>query len=456
MSHSGVADAQSHRPSPPRSGQRCRKFAAMIAVAFALASPATARDEVDRNAADPASTPGLESQILVMIRMAPSHFRPDVDYSDGYAARSGHAARRRTASDIARTHRLKLLSHWPMPAIGVECYVMQIPPGMTAAAAVDEVSRDNRAAWAQPLQTFRSDAYNDPLYDQQPTATAWRLQALHAAATGRGVLIAQIDSGVEAEHPDLRGQIRLVHNAVAHSRYEAESHGTAVAGVIAARANNGIGTVGVAPEAQLLALRGCWERAPAAAQCDTLSLAKALQMALDRGVRIVNLSVSGPPDRLLSELLNAANGRGVIVVAAASAGSANDGFPASHRGVISVAVIEPVTNAAAPAFAPIRAALAAPGRDIPTTLPGARWGLVSGASFAAAEVSGMVALLLELIPNARAAQIEALLRRGPERPVGDAILAPTPVDACRSMSAATGRCLCDCTTEATYSSHAQR
>jgi subtilisin family serine protease len=429
----------------------------VIAAAFALAQAATARDEVGRDAAELTPMPApAESQILVMIPMAPAHFRPDIDYSDGYAARSGHAARRRAANDIARTHRLQLLSHWPMPAIGVECYVMQVPPDMTVAAAVDGVSRDTRAAWAQPLQTFRGQTYNDPLYDQQPTASAWQLRALHAAATGRGVLVAQIDSGVEVEHPDLRGQIQLVHNAVAHSRYAAEQHGTAVAGIIAARANNGIGTVGVAPEARLLALRGCWERAPAAAQCDTLSLAKALQFALDRSARIVNLSVSGPPDRLLRELLNAAVERGVIVVAAATADAADGGFPASHRGVVSVAPMEPGSAAAPPSVTPIEAMLSAPGRDIPATLPGARWGMVSGASFAAAEVSGVVALLLELIPNARAAQIDALLRRIPELNVSDAIREPTPVDACRSVSAAAGRCLCDCTAEAPYSAHAQR
>jgi subtilisin family serine protease len=300
------------------------------------------------------------------------------------------------------------------------------------------------------LQIFR-EVYNVAI-DQQPTASAWQLHALHEASTGRGVLIAQIDSGVEVEHPDLRGQVRIVHNAVAHSGYVAESHGTAVAGVIAARANNGIGTVGVAPGARLLALRGCWERAPAASQCDTLSLAKSLQFALDRGARVVNLSVSGPPDRLLRELLDAALERGVVVVAAAAPDADDGGFPASYRGIVSVSPME----AGGRAVMPPRAGFSAPGRDIPATLPGARWGLVSGSSYAAAEVSGMVALLLELIPNARASQIDAILRRGPERSVGGTIVAPTPIDACRSLSSAAGRCLCDCTAEAQHSPQAHR
>jgi subtilisin family serine protease len=105
---------------------------------------------------------------------------------------------------------------------------------------------------------------------------------------------------------------------------------------------------------------------------------------------------------------------------------------------------------------PTQARFYAPGRDIPATLPGARWGLVSGSSYAAAEVSGMVALLLELIPNARASQIDAILRRGPERSVGGTIVSPTPIDACRSVSTAAGRCLCDCTAEAQHSPQAHR
>lgn len=443
-------------PAKSRSRRCCRAAAAVFALGISLAQAAVARDAAGTSAVESAAMPAAESQILVMIRIAPSHFRPDVDYSDGYASRSGHAARRRTAGDIARTHRLQLMSHWPMPAIGVECYVMRVPPDMTVAAAVDSVARDTRAAWAQPLQTFHGQTYDDPLYEQQPTATAWRLQALHDAATGRGVLVAQIDSGVEAEHPDLSGQVQLVHNAVAHRSYAAESHGTAVAGIIAARANNGIGVVGVAPGARLLALRGCWEQVPGTARCDTLSLAKALQFALDRKARIVNLSVGGPPDRLLGELLDAAIGRGIIVVAAAATGEADARFPASHRGVVSVASAEPGRSAAATTTTPIGAGFSAPGHDLPSTLPGARWGLVSGASFAAAEVSGMVALLVELIPNARVSQIEALLRRVPERNVSDAILAPTPIDACRSVSIAAGRCLCDCMAEATHLPHALR
>jgi subtilase family protein len=415
--------------------RQAERIARWLAVAL-LVVLSLAGDVVQAAADD--ATPPEQPAILLMIRMAPAHARPDVDYSDGYAGRSGQQARRRIAASIAQQHGLRIVSQWPMPSIGVECFVLEVPSEQAIAAVVDAVSRDPRAAWAQPLQTFRAQSYNDPLFDQQPVAAAWQLESLHAATTGRGVVIAQIDSGAETEHPDLAGQIRSTHNAVGTTRYRAEGHGTAVAGILVARPGNRIGTVGVAPDASLLAIRACWERTPGAAVCDSLSLAKALQYALEHGARVVNLSVSGPDDRLLAALLRAALARGVVVVAAVDRNAADGGFPASLSGV--TAVIDQPGLAVRLMPAP----LAAPGHDLPTTLPGARWGLVSGASFAAAEVSGMVALLLELQPQAPAARLDALLRKPDEVRLDVSLFAPVPVQACRSVSAAAGRCVCEC------------
>jgi subtilisin family serine protease len=414
------------------------RWAAALMFGVALTAGTLARDAADAEAI-PADT------LLVMIRMAPAHARPDVDYGDGYAGRAGQAARRRIAEAIARTHRLQLITNWPMPAIGVECYLMRVLPGTEVAAAIEAVSRDPRAEWAQPLQHFAGQSYNDPLYAQQPTAGAWQLHALHAAATGRDVLIAQIDSGADAEHPDLRGKVRETVNA-ADTSFRAEGHGTAVAGILVAHAGNRIGIAGVAPGASLVAVRACWEREPGAARCDSLALAKGVQIALDRGARVINLSVSGPPDRLLRELLNAAIARGVIVVAAVDAKAADGGFPASSRGVIAVIDLDGALRTAPSRHAP----LAAPAMDVPTTSPGARWQVVSGASFATAEVSGMVALLLELLPTARAGRIDALLRGREESQVDVALPAPMPIDACRSVSLAAGRCVCDCAARPAY------
>ncbi len=160
-----------------------------------------------------------------------------------------------------------------------------------------------------------------------------------------------------------------------------------------------MGIVGIAPEARLLALRACWETAQRAdpAVCGGFTLAKALQFALEANAQVINLSLGGPRDRLLERLLDAALSRGVTVVSAADPQSRDGGFPASHRGVLAIAGDDAQDVAGD--------ILRAPGRDIPTTVLGGKWGFVTGTSFAAAHITGLVALLRELSPGLSAPQV---------------------------------------------------
>lgn len=379
----------------------------------------------------------VERQILVMLKLPSPHLRPGANYAGSYDVGAGRAARRRTAMQLARTHALKLVADWPMPSLGIDCYVMEVAPGADAAQVAEVVARDARAAWAQPMRLFRSLGHDDPLFALQPAASAWHLADLHRRATGRRVLIAELDSGVESSHPDLVGQVQA-ENFVPGDGAPGEAHGTAVAGIVAAIADNGAGIAGVAPGARLLALRACWQRG-AAATCSSFTLARALQFALDRDVQVINLSISGPQDRLLQSLLDVAVARGITIVAAVDPAEAQGGFPASHPGVLAVASDE----------AKDAPWLLAPGRDVPTTLPGARWGFVSGSSFAAAHVSGLVALMLELAPSLNAQQIRQVVTAVT---AGAAYDAESPrvgrIDACAIFSRLTGTCTCSCNSAA--------
>jgi subtilisin family serine protease len=229
-------------------------------------------------------------------------------------------------------------------------------------------------------------AEGDPLSATQPDMREWHLDALHRVATGKNVKVAVIDSSVDARHPDLIGQVVLRQNFVAGRNDAPEFHGTGVAGIIAAAAGNGKGIVGVAPNARLMALRACWQENPEATVCDTLSLAKALYFAIDHKADVVNMSLSGPSDRILSNLIDAAQSRGITVVGAVDPTQKDGGFPASHSGVVPVIDEGDPTND--------RRAYGAPGHDIPTTKPGG-WSFVNGSSYAAAHVSGLFALMRE-------------------------------------------------------------
>ena len=339
-----------------------------------------------------ASQAAAARQVLVMLRLPPQHYRPDAAYGGDYLNDSGQAARRRVAQDLARTHGLVLVSNWPMPVIGVDCFVMEQSGAAPLAPVLAALARDPRVAWAQPVALYQTLGGGDPLFRLQPAARSWRLAELHRASTGRKVAVAVIDSGIDAAHPDLAGQVALQENLVDDQAGVAETHGTAVAGVIAARRDNGVGIAGVAPDARLMALRACWETVGQPARCSSFTLGKALNVALLHEARIINLSLGGPPDRLLQALLDAALARGVLVVGAIDPQRPGGGFPASHPGVIAAGAVD------------------APDADIPTSLPGGRWGFVSGSSYAAAHVSGMAALLVELRPRAGAPLVRQALR----------------------------------------------
>ena len=341
-------------------------------------------------------------QILVMLHTPPAHYRPGNSYGGNYDDQSGRLARRRSAEKLAHEYGLTLLSDWPMPALGVDCYVMESTTSEEVAEIVKRISGDPRAEWVQPLNAFQTlgTNSNDPLYSVQPSAVLWHLDELHSVSTGRGVRVAIVDSGVDSAHPDLAGRIDVRRNFVDAHVDAIEAHGTQVAGIIGARADNGMGIAGIAPEATLLALRACWEVSAEQTLCNSFTLAKALQFAIDDGARVINLSLSGPQDKLLGKLLDVALTRGATVVTAADPHVAGGGFPASHPGVLAVSPIPAVAaNEQIPSY-PRWPVLMAPGRDIPTTVPGAGWDLVSGPSFAAAHVAGLVALVKQLSPSA--------------------------------------------------------
>lgn len=371
-----------------------------------------------------------ERRILLMLAAPLRHYRPDINYGGGYESSE---SRRRLARILAESHGLRLVGDWPMPALRVDCFVLEAPSMEAREASLPLLAADPRVESVQAVQAFHALANfaEDPLAIAQPAVVQWRLPELHRLATGRRVVIAMVDSGVEAAHPDLRGQRITSRNFLDGQRFEAEAHGTAVAGIIAARSNNGVGIMGVAPDARLLALRACAQ--PVAwqpAQCDTFSLAKALQFALDSQAEVINLSLTGPDDALLARLLDVAIRRGAIVVGAADPARGGGGFPANHRGVLRVA------------GRPGPGVLLAPDRAIPAPVPGGGWGMVNGSSFAAAQVTGLMALVRELTPTASSSILNTPFSPAPT--VGFPSRRPQYLDACGIIARAAQRCVCDC------------
>jgi len=390
------------------------------AVLFPAGRAAAAPDQAEKEASVAAG------QLLLLLRLPAPHFRPDGSYGGNYIDDGGRGARRRIAEELAHQHKLKLLNSWAMPVLGLDCYVLQITDGGQAEQVSAKLAADPRVEWAQPMGEFRGLDDGDPLYPVQPAARSWDLRELHRSATGRNVAVAVIDSGIASQHPALKGQVVEQENFVDENPYAAEAHGTAVGAIIAARSGQG-GMVGVAPGAHLIALRACWQQAGQAASCTSFSLAKALNFAILRQPKVINLSLGGPPDRLLARLLDVALEHGISVVAALDT-HGRRAFPASHPGVLAVGM---------PGAAPVAGALYAPGRDIPSATPDGHWNFFSGSSYAAAHVAGVVALLDELQPAATPAQIRKALQPADGLNAGK-------IDACASLARIRNMCICSC------------
>jgi len=247
----------------------------------------------------------------------------------------------------------------------------------------------------------------------------------------------------QAGFTDLAGRIAKVANFVERGErsFTRDVHGTAVAGVVAAVAGNGIGIAGVAPEARLLAMKACWPLAEGSADaaCDSYTLAQAVDTALAEGADVLNLSLTGPQDALLARLLATADDSGVAVVAAVDEARGDLGFPASLPTVIAVRAATQPGSAELTDAASSRAGLvSAPGTDVLSTVPGGGYDFFSGSSMAAAHVAGVVALLLERQPEMRP---DELARRLTDSAGGGAsggeagdVRASAVVDACEAVA----------------------
>lgn len=353
-------------------------------------------------------------------------------------------AARQVLRALEKDYGLKEVSAWPIEPLHMHCAVLEVPEGADRPALLAALSQDRRIRLAQPLQSFetRTDNYNDPYVALQRGFAQMDVAGAHPWSRGDGVKVAIIDTGADIRHPDLRDNVAAAANFVDSDdqQFQRDRHGTEMAGVIAAVANNGVGIVGIAPAARLLLFKACWQtRLDAdAAQCNSFTLARALVAALDAHAQIVNLSLAGPADPLLNGLIREGVRRGVLFVGAAS-DDANEGVHGllHQPGVIEVASSESPSASPSPVYAP--------GREILTLLPGGHYDFASGVSIATAQVSGVVALLLAKDPALSASDALRLLRDTSRHPAGgEGVL----VDACAAVISLIGRGACAATTKA--------
>ncbi len=266
-----------------------------------------------------------------------------------------------------------------IPAIIITASIFLAIPRITLA--------DNQAN--EPVATLASVSQsNDPYIDQQ-----WALKQIPVLATSEKteILVAVLDTGIDVSHEDLAGKvIDSVNFTKSQTTEDVNGHGTHIAGIIAADRNNGIGISGAAPNVKLLNVKIAEDNGIVWAS----SVAKGIVWATDRGAKVINMSLAVPAKyQALEDAINYAWSRGVIVVAAAGNYTKATTYPAAYSNVLAVAATTPDgkvwTESNDGAF--VRAY--APGVSIVSTLPGNKYGPLSGSSMATAYVSAASTLL---------------------------------------------------------------
>ncbi|KUN36939.1 type VII secretion-associated serine protease mycosin [Streptomyces longwoodensis] len=278
-------------------------------------------------------------------------------------------------------------------------------------------------------------AHADGIRGQQ-----WALDALHTqdawrTTRGKGVTVAVLDTGVEADHPDLAGNVLPGEDLVGFGATEGDRawarHGTAMAGIIAGHGHgpgDGDGVLGIAPEAKILPVRVILEDGdPARARARTTrgnALAEGIRWAADQGADVINLSLgddsaSAHPEPAEDEAVQYALRKGSVVVASAGNGGEKGdhiSYPAAYPGVIAATAVDRFGTRASFSTRRWYATVAAPGVNVVIADPDHKYYEGWGTSAASAFVSGAVALLRAAHPDLTPAQIKKLLETTARNP----------------------------------------
>jgi filamentous hemagglutinin family protein len=238
-----------------------------------------------------------------------------------------------------------------------------------------------------------------------------KISDVHRMVRGTNVPIAVIDSEIDVTHPDLEGAVTNRFDAVGAPE-NSHAHGTGMAGAIAAHRR----LLGTAPAARLLAVHA-FSTTTATAGSTTFDVLKGINWSVQEGARIINMSFAGPRDPSLERALKAAYDKGIVLIAAAgNAGPKSPPlFPGADPYVIAVTATDVDDKLFTGANRGKYISVAAPGVDILVPAPEGEYQMTTGTSVAAAEVSGIVALLLERNPKLTPADIRRILTASAKR-----------------------------------------
>jgi len=298
---------------------------------------------------------------------------------------------------------------------GLDVRVMSVPSGREIEKA-EALRQDPDVLYAEPDYIMHAvvGPPNDPGYSQQWGVLPDKMNVTGAwdYTYGQGVTVAIVDTGVQLNHPDLQANIvagyDFANNDADPTDDHSLSHGTHVAGTVAAVANNGVGVVGVAPTAKIMPVK-VLDAQGSGYDSDVIA---GIRYAADNGAKVVNLSLGQTsPSAALEDAVNYAVGRGVAVVAAAGNGNTSVLFyPAAYVNAVAVGATTSTDARASFSNYGNWVDVAAPGANIYSTMRSSNYGYLSGTLMATPHAAGLAALLLSHNPASTVAQVRQAMQ----------------------------------------------
>ncbi|MFC7399012.1 S8 family serine peptidase [Chelatococcus sp. GCM10030263] len=287
---------------------------------------------------------------------------------------------------------------------------LHLPAGMSVARARSLVAQIDRRATSDLDHFYYTD--EGPPNCTGPGCRAaligWQMSEPHRC--GAPPLIGMIDTGIDRNHDALRGQsIEIIPGPESGKKAASPGHGTAIAALLVGRSSST--APGLLPDAKLIAVDAFYNEGGTADRTDVISIVSAMETLAERGVRIINLSFSGPPNEALREAIAAVLARGIVVVAAAGnrGAGAEPAYPAAYPGVIAVTAVDGELGIYHRATQGDYVDLAAPGVDVMAAQPGGGVAPKTGTSYAVPFVTAAAALVRAAQPDLDLGTIRTML-----------------------------------------------
>ncbi|WCK53382.1 S8 family peptidase [Aneurinibacillus sp. Ricciae_BoGa-3] len=278
---------------------------------------------------------------------------------------------------------------------------------------IDHFSQRTDVAYAEPNylllhRTVPNDEYYSryqwdmPMVDMEH---AWDITQGKA-----NVVVATVDTGIDYQHPEFAGKIAGGYNVLDESSppQDDNGHGTHVAGIIGALANNNQGIAGISWNSKIMPVKGIG----ADGSGSSLDIAKGIVWAADHGASVINMSIGNyHPSSALHEAIRYAYGKDVVLVAASgNDNTSQPSYPAAYPEVLSVGAADSAGKRATFSNYGAYLDIVAPGVEIPSTYVGSQYAALSGTSMACPHVAGAAALIRSVNPTLTNSEVMNILR----------------------------------------------